>query len=313
MMPRHERTALDVHQLRDTGLDPVGDRPWGTHICLFYGTPQDLYDVHASYFGAGLANGEFCIWAVSGPVSRDNAIEALRKSVPDFEKYLRDGQIEIIPGYQWYLRGDEFDAQRITGGWHAKLDEALARGFEGMRVSGNAFWFETSLWEAFRDYEAELDRSLAGRKMIVLCTYCLEESRAIDVLDVARTHNFSIAKRDGRWEFLETPELAGAKREIGRLNGAIDILSKPFPGRRHLTHREQVVLAQVVKGASSKEAGRNLNISPRTVEFHRKNIMRKLGARNVIDLLGLVLGSSRSDQHSQHSMSKSPIFGEPQR
>ena len=309
-MSRHERTALDVGQLRKTGLNPVGERPWGTHICLFYETPQDLYDVHVEYFGAGLANGEFCIWALSDPIDREIAIETLRRSIPDFEKCLRDGQIEFIPGYQWYLRGDEFDPQRITGGWHAKLDEALARGFQGMRVSGNAFWFETGLWTTFREYEAELDRSLAGRKMIVLCTYSLASSRAVDVLDVARTHNFSIAKRDGRWEFLETPELAEARREIGRLNGAIDILSKPFPGSRNLTHREQIVLAQVVKGASSKEAGRNLNISPRTVEFHRKNIMRKLGARNVIDLLGIVLGNGRPDQHS---MSKPPIFGEPQR
>jgi DNA-binding CsgD family transcriptional regulator len=303
-MSRHERTAVDVHQLRNTGLAPVGDRPWGTHICLFYETPQDLYDVHAEYFGAGLASGEFCIWALSDPINRENAIEALRKSVPDFDKYLRDGQIEFIPGYQWYLRGEEFDPQRITGGWHAKLDEALARGFDGMRVSGNAFWFETGLWTTFREYEAELDRSLAGRKMIVLCTYSLKASRAVDVLDVARTHNFSIAKRDGRWDFLETPELAQAKREIGRLNGAIDILSNPFPGRRHLTHREQVVLAQVVKGASSKEAARNLSISHRTVEFHRKNIMRKLGARNVIDLLGIVLGNRLPNQYS---LSSSPI------
>lgn len=309
-MSRHERAALDFGQLRKTGLDPVGDRPWGTHICLFYENRQDLYDVHADYFGAGLASGEFCIWAVSDPINREKAIESLQKAVPNFDKYLREGQIEVVPGYQWYLRGDDFDAQRITGGWHAKLDEALARGFEGMRVSGNAFWFETSLWKTFREYEAELDRSLAGRRMIVLCTYCLEASRAVDVLDVARTHNFSIAKRDGRWEFLETPELAEAKREIGRLNGAINVLSKPFPGRRHLTHREQVVLAQVVKGASSKEAARNLNISPRTVEFHRKNIMSKLGARNVIDLLGMVLGNGLSDQNT---VPTTPVPEEPRR
>jgi len=49
-------------------------------------------------------------------------------------------------------------------------------------------------------------------------------------------------------------------------------------------------LAQVVKGASSKEAARNLNISP------RKNIMSKLGARNVVDLLGIVLAKHRSAQ-----------------
>jgi len=307
-MSRHERTAVDVRQLRKTGLGPVGDRPWGTHICLFYETPQDLYDVHAEYFGAGLAKGEFCIWALSDPINREVAIEALRKAVPDFDKCLQDGQIEFVPGYQWYLRGDEFDAQRITGGWHAKLDDALARGFEGMRVSGNAFWFETGLWTTFREYEEELDRSLADRKMIVLCTYSLKASRAVDVLDVARTHNFSIAKRDGRWDFLETPELVEAKREIGRLNGAIDILSKPFPGSRQLTHREQVVLAQIVKGASNKEIARTLKISPRTVEFHRKNIMRKFGARNVAELLGIVLGNGSQPVQSVHI----PIDGEPQ-
>ena len=58
-MTRHARTALDIHQLRKTGLDHVGDRPWGTHICLFYETLQDLYDVHADYFGAGLTAGNF--------------------------------------------------------------------------------------------------------------------------------------------------------------------------------------------------------------------------------------------------------------
>ncbi|MBO6640541.1 MAG: hypothetical protein JJ913_19660 [Rhizobiaceae bacterium] len=145
--------------------------------------------------------------------------------------------------------------------------------------------------------------------MIVLCTYSLSASRAVDILDVARTHNFSIARRDGRWEFLETPELTEAKREIVRLNSAVDILSMPFTGSRRLTHRERVVLAQVVKGASSKEAARALNISPRTVEFHRKNIMRKLGARNVVDLLRIVLRSSRP---GHNGLSAYPKFGEPQ-
>jgi DNA-binding CsgD family transcriptional regulator len=51
------------------------------------------------------------------------------------------------------------------------------------------------------------------------------------------------------------------------------------------------VLAELIQGASSKEAARILKISPRTVEFHRANIMRKLGARNIADLLGMVLGT----------------------
>src|SRR6202040_252708 len=60
----------------------------------------------------------------------------------------------------------------------------------------------------------------------------------------------------------ETPELKQAKQEIRRLNGALDILSKPFPGHQILTPKERVALAQIIRGASSKEAGRTLGISP---------------------------------------------------
>src|SRR5262245_60771524 len=44
---------------------------------------------------------------------------------------------------------------------------------------------------------------------------------------------------------------------------------RPFAGRELLTQREREVLSQVAAGASNKEAGRILDISPRTVEVHR--------------------------------------------
>jgi FixJ family two-component response regulator len=102
--------------------------------------------------------------------------------------------------------------------------------------------------------------------MIVLCTYSLHASRTVDLLDVARAHQCTVTLRNGKWEFLETPELKQAKHEIRRLNGALDILSKPFPGHQTLTPRERVALAQIIRGASSKEAARTLGISPRTVD-----------------------------------------------
>lgn len=282
---------VDIDQpLRQSGIRVVGEVPWGAHICIFYETKDDLLDTAAAYFKAGLASNEFCVWAISEPVTEADARAALRRAIPDLEAHRAAGRIEILQGTDWYLRGNQFDLQRITGGWSEKLRAALDKGFDGMRVSGNAFWIESNHWQAFCEYEHELDRSLAGQRMVVLCTYSLQVSRAVDLLDVARAHQCCTARRNGDWEFLETPELRRAKQEIERLQSALGVLSKPFPGHDLLTPRERVALAQIVRGASNKEAARMLGISPRTVEFHRANVMRKLGARNTAELVRRVLG-----------------------
>jgi DNA-binding NarL/FixJ family response regulator len=51
-----------------------------------------------------------------------------------------------------------------------------------------------------------------------------------------------------------------------------------------LSRREQDVLARVLAGNTSKEIGAMVGLSQRTVDFHRKNIMTKLGAANVAEL-----------------------------
>jgi PAS domain S-box-containing protein len=79
-------------------------------------------------------------------------------------------------------------------------------------------------------------------------------------------------------------------------HGTVDLMEKPVDetlhvasahpqGGRFLTPREREVLAQIAAGASSKEAGRQLGISFRTVENHRARIMEKLGAKNAADLV----------------------------
>jgi len=280
--------------MRQTGIGVLGEMPWGTHICVFYETKKDLLDTVVSYFRAGLEDNEFCVWAISDAISKEEAETALRAAVPNFDTRVMAGQFELVRGREWYLKDDHVDVKRITGAWSRKLGAALATGYAGARISGDAFWIQSKQWEEFRAYELAVDHALAEQKIIALCTYPLRASKAVDVLDVARAHEVSIARRNNDWEFLETPELKYAKLEIAKLHSALDILSNPFPGHDTLTPRERVALAQIVRGASSKEAGRILGISPRTMEFHRRNIMRKLGAKNTVDLVRKVLNRGRA-------------------
>ena len=46
---RAERSARDT-SLRNTGISLLGDVPWGTHVCVFYETKQDVLDTVAAYF-----------------------------------------------------------------------------------------------------------------------------------------------------------------------------------------------------------------------------------------------------------------------
>lgn len=287
-----EAKAGSDPNLRRTGIPPIGIVPWSAHICMFYETPEDLLSAHGDYFGAGLADREFCIWALSDPVDCARAKAGLRDRITGFDTYLAAGAIEFVSGRDWYLHGGEIDLQRVTDGWLAKLDEALARGFAGVRISGNAFWVQTDHWDHFCEYEEAVDRSFAGARLIGLCTYPLGTARALDLLDVVRAHDVAVARRRGIWELLEASGHALARREASPPEDRTDIRSRPFPGHGLLTPRERSMLAEIVRGASNKEAARALGISPRTAEFHRTNIMRKLNARNAVELVGIVLGAA---------------------
>jgi hypothetical protein len=74
--------------MRRTGIDVIGDVPWGTHFCQFYATSQDLIEILVPYFKEGLAANEFCMWVTSEPLQVDQATAALRWAVPDLDGYI---------------------------------------------------------------------------------------------------------------------------------------------------------------------------------------------------------------------------------
>lgn len=104
------------------------------------------------------------------------------------------------------------------------------------------------------------------------------------------------AMKAGAFDFLEKP--LGEKVLIAAINSAIE---QKRPGRTgadcervaerlsQLTGREYQVLTGVLDGLQNKMIAYHLGISSRTVEVHRANVMAKMGARNLAELMRMAV------------------------
>ena len=275
------------HALTPTGIGILGSITWGTHLCLFYETKQDFFDIMVPYFRAGLENKERCFWILPPPMAQQEALEALKRGVPDFDRHLAEGNIELASDHEWYMPGGTFEFAGVIERFNMKIKEAIYKGYVGLRVNGSGAWLQKTDSKKLNEYEKELDDHIANERTIILCSYPLEESGSSAILDAARTHQFTAALRDGSWEVVEAHQVRG-KNLLEHEREPANAASSRFAKLAELTPREHAVLAQIAAGASSKEAGRALGISHRTVEFHRANILHKLNAKNTADLMRIV-------------------------
>ena len=174
---------------------------------------------------------------------------------------------------------------------------------------------------SFGEGEAFLDAARARTPGCVLLDMQLPGCSGLDVLRRLNAQDYPApvlvisghgdiptaidAIRNGALDFIEKPfdaaQVAARVRDaiVAWRNSRSDdgLIARDFPGHERLTAREHDVLERIAQGASNKEAGRQLGISPRTVEVHRARIMEKLNAKNAADLMRIVLRGGRSRGH----------------
>ena len=103
--------------------------------------------------------------------------------------------------------------------------------------------------------------------------------------------------KKGAVDFIEKPfDQAALKALVERMLGEARVRAAESENRRlneslmsRLTAREQQVLERIVAGRLNKQIADDLGISIKTVEAHRANIMGKLNANTVADLMRTVL------------------------
>jgi len=189
------------------------------------------------------------MWIVAEPLTVDEAKGALKAAVPDLDRHLADSRLELASARDWFLQGGSFDGKRLTRSWYEKLASVSARGYAGMRVTGDTTWLTNKDWRHFCDYEDGLNEVIGNQRLAVLCTYPLAGCGAPQILDVVKTHQFVLARRHGNWEVVETAALKRAKAELKHLNDElerrVDERTRQLTQASEALREAQAVLAHV--------------------------------------------------------------------
>ena len=227
----------------------MGEMTKGTHACLYYESINDLIDTAVvPFFKTGLEKNEFCVWIPSKLLTLEQSRMALGRRIPNFDRYLAAGHMEIVPD-GGFLKGDQFDVLRSLDIWRDKLSAALDKGYTGMRASGDAFWINPGQWKDFAEYEYKLTKVFKGKPVAVLCTYPLMMRGA---LEVASAHRPAIARRNGDWELVETTSTTPRDNSPTSRPNFSELLGK----------RERHILNLMARGHSNKQIARGLGLCP---------------------------------------------------
>lgn len=144
----------------------------GDHVCAFIESPEQQRDVVAEFVRSGLEAGDR-VWYFTDTVPADDVLAELRNVGVDVDTATSGGQLAVQSAEHSYLAELPFEPQRMIDALHRAVDEALADGFGGLRVSGDMAWATRDVPGAERllEYEARVGELFATRPAAAICQY----------------------------------------------------------------------------------------------------------------------------------------------
>ena len=145
------------------------------HVILFYTNHRDKHLVLFTYLKAGLDAGEAAVY-VAGDESTSEIKEAMSDFGLDVEDHEKTGALRVVDYRNWYIVRGEFNIGRTISLWKKALDEAVEKGFKGLRVAGEmACFFTHNMINELVLYERALHRELE----IPLAAICAYDDRVV--------------------------------------------------------------------------------------------------------------------------------------
>jgi hypothetical protein len=176
------------------------DMPWGSHVCQFFDGKEDLVKMLVPYFKQGLDRNEACVWLV-GDLTVEEARDALAAAVPNLERFMDTGQMQIRHYTEFYTNGDGTvkPAAQLSNDFAAMGSTVRANGFEGLRASGSVSWVnDAESMSRFMDYETKVNLAIQNSHIMAVCTYPAQAATMCQCRELIHNHGKIFVKR-GEW------------------------------------------------------------------------------------------------------------------
>ncbi len=200
------------NQIRKSGIEPIGDITWGTHISHIYSSKDEFAELLAPFIKEGLLNNELCIWIYSPNISRREIMEIIGKIEIRIDTFISSGQLIIIPYTEWYILDGCFDGARVTSQWLELINRAQKNGYEGVRAVGDTYWL-TYYSEEFANYERSISSLIYKLPFTVICSYDINQIDIHEFEDIINNHSLNMIKTNNQLQVIKNNIIGMTERK----------------------------------------------------------------------------------------------------
>jgi two-component system, sensor histidine kinase PdtaS len=125
------------------------------------------------------------------------------------DEALEGGALRILDYDQWYQRAAHLKGLEVVQLWLDEEEQALADGYNGLRITGNVTFLKPEDWPTFVDYEQAVTTAFSGRRIVALCSYAEAGCDGSQAREVVRAHHCAFEHAGGTWQVAVPHGLAG--------------------------------------------------------------------------------------------------------
>ena len=227
--------------LRHSGLEMIGDIPWGIHIGQLYTSKADIFEIGVPFIQLGLENNEVCIWIYSPNSTAEEIKSAMGKCIKDIDSRLDAGQLRIIPYTKWYLKEDgSFDEVRINRQRNELINYSLQNGYKGLRAVTDTSWLEKNDYKTYAKYEQNLDQIISELPYIVLCLYDAKKLNLFNIAQIMKDHVYVIARNEETLEVIKNVDQLIKEKQLKEIEEKHNKLLRILPDAVYIYNEKTI-------------------------------------------------------------------------